>query len=284
MAGSLPSLAEGGSVVDRIEGATQKYGDTVGRLAMVVFFVYLWAPIAVLVFMSFAPSVLAFPPEHLTLKWYRTFLGNDAALRAIVLSLEVSLPVTVVSVGLATLIAYAVDRYDFPGKQYVQILATLPIIVPLVVGGVALIFFFGITQINAGYTTVFIAHVIRTIPFTTLIIVSVFLSFDRALEEASMDLGADELRTFRKVTLPNIMPGIIAGGLLAFTVSFNEFVYTFFVKSTATTTLPIYIWERVRYGVTPEVNVISVVFVLVAVILILIAVALTRAEAVTGRM
>ncbi|MFB6300768.1 MAG: ABC transporter permease [Halobacteriales archaeon] len=284
MSESLPSLSGDRSVLGRIEWFTQKYGATIGRGLMAVFFFYLWAPIVVLVFMSFAPTVLSFPPEYLTLKWYGTFLNNDAAIRAIFLSLQVSLPVTVVSIALATLIAYAIDRYDFPGKGLVQVLATLPIVVPLVVGGVALIFFFGMTKIDAGYTTVFIAHVIRTIPFTTLIIVSVFLSFDRTLEEASMDLGADEFRTFRKVTLPNIMPGIIAGGLLAFTVSFNEFVYTFFVKSTATTTLPIYIWERVRYGVTPEVNVISVVFILVAVVLVLIAVGLTRAEAVTGRM
>ncbi|MDY6819081.1 MAG: ABC transporter permease [Halobacteriales archaeon] len=283
MAGSLPSLSEDRTVLGRTEWFAQKYGATIGRGLMFVFFFYLWAPIAVLVFMSFAPTVLSFPPEYLTLKWYGTFLNNDAAIRAIFLSLQLSLPVTFVSIALATLIAYAIDRYDFPGKGLIQVLATLPIVVPLVVGGVALIFFFGITKIDAGYTTVFIAHVIRTIPFTTLIIVSVFLSFDRTLEEASMDLGADEFRTFRKVTLPNIMPGIIAGGLLAFTVSFNEFVYTFFVKSTATTTLPIYIWERVRYGVTPEVNVISVVFILVAVVLVLIAVGLTRAEAVTGR-
>lgn len=277
------SLSDQDSILNRIERFTQQYGDSIGRFLMAVFFLYLWAPIAVLVFMSFAPSVLSFPPPELTLEWYSTFMENRAAHRAIILSLQVSIPVTVVSVGLAILIAYAVDRYAFPGKQYLQVLATLPLIVPLVVAAVAMVLFFGLVKFNMGYQTVFIAHVVRTLPFTTLVIVSVFLSFDRSLEEASMDLGADELRTFRKVTIPNIMPGIIAAGLLAFTVSFNEFVYTFFVKSTSTITLPIYIWERVRYGVTPEVNVISVVFILVAVALILVAVAITRVETLTGR-
>jgi len=280
--GRPPSLAERDSLYHRIERVAENYGRSMGRGAAALLFFYLWAPIAVLVFMSFAPTVLTFPPDHLTLEWYVEFLNDEAALRAIGLSLQVSLPVTLISVILATLVAYAIDRYEFPGKSYIQILATLPLIVPLVVGGVALVFFFGLLKVSAGYTTVVIAHVVRSLPFSTLIIVTVFLSFDRTLEEASMDLGADEFQTFVKVTLPEIMPGIVAGGLLAFTISFNEFVYTFFVKSSGTTTLPIFIWEKVRFGVTPEVNVISVVFIAVAAVLILAAVWLTRVETLTG--
>lgn len=281
--GRPPSLAERDSIYHRIERVAERYGRSMGRGATALLFFYLWAPIAVLVFMSFAPDVLTFPPDRLTLEWYATFLNNEAAMRAIVLSLQISVPVTIISVALATLIAYAIDRYEFPGKDYIQILATLPLIVPLVVGGVALVFFFGLIGVGRGYGTVVIAHVVRSLPFSTLIIVTVFLSFDRTLEEASMDLGADEVQTFLKVTLPEIMPGIIAGALLAFTISFNEFVYTFFVKSTGTTTLPIFIWEKVRFGVTPEVNVISVVFIAVAAVLILLAAWLTRVETLTGR-
>jgi spermidine/putrescine transport system permease protein len=278
-----PSLAERDSLYHRIERIAENHGRSIGRGATALLFLYLWAPIAVLVFMSFAPTVLTFPPERLTLRWYAAFLDNEAAIRAIVLSLQISLPVTLISVVLATLIAYAIDRYEFPGKDYLQVLATLPLIVPLVVGGVALVFFFGLLRIDTGYTTVVIAHVVRSLPFSTLIVVSVFLSFDRTLEEVSMDLGADEFQTFRRVTLPQIMPGIVAGGLLAFTISFNEFVYTFFIKSSSTTTLPIFIWEKIRYGVTPEVNVISVVFLVVAATLILAAVWLTRVETITGQ-
>jgi len=269
---------------EALERFVHNHGRRVGRLAMGLILFYLWAPMFVLVFMSFATEgVLSFPPDELTLKWYRIFLNNSEAHQAIITSLQVSVPVMIISVVLATMISYAVVRFDFPGKEYIQILATLPLIVPLVVVGVAMVLFFGILQIQTGYETVFVAHVVRTIPFTTLIITSTLLTFDTKLEEASMDLGADELRTFRTVTLPNIMPGIIAGGLLAFTISFNEFVYTYFVKDTATTTLPVYIWNRVRYGVTPEVNVISVMFVLLAVALILLAVALIGVEELTGR-
>ncbi|MFB9808810.1 ABC transporter permease [Haladaptatus pallidirubidus] len=181
------------------------------------------------------------------------------------------------------MIAYAVDRFVFPGKDILQLLATLPIVVPLVVTGIAMVLFFGAINFQQGYWSIVIAHVVRTIPFATLVILPTFLTFDRQLEEASKDLGANELETFRQITLPSVFPGIIAGGLLAFTLSFNEFVYTYFVKDSSTTTLPIYIWNQIRYNVTPEVNVISVVFLLLAVSLVLIAVSLTRVELLTRR-
>lgn len=267
-----------------LERFVQRHAGRIGRGVIAALLVYLWAPIAVLVFMSFSETgVLSFPPRSLSLKWYHVFIADGAAQRSLVTSVKVSVPVTVVTVGLAVLVAYGVTRYDFRGKESLQVLATLPIIVPLVVVGVAMIFFFGALGVGTGYHTVFIAHVIRTIPFATLILIATLLGFDRTLEEASKDLGADELRTFRKVTVPNILPGIIAAALLTFTVSFNEFVYTFFVRSSQTTTLPIYIWERIRFSVTPEVNVMSVVFLVVAIVFILLAVAVTRVESLALR-
>jgi spermidine/putrescine transport system permease protein len=268
--------------VAAVERLIQTHGGSLARVAMVAVFAFLWVPIAVLVFMSFADGgVLSFPPEELTLRWYRVFLNNDTAIDAIVTTLQVSVPTTVITVVLSTLIAYAVDRYVFPGRTTLQLLATLPIVVPLVVTGVALVLFFGLIRpliVVSGYPAVVVAHVVRTIPFATLVIIPTFLTFDRQLEEAAKDLGADELQTFRQVTLPNVFPGIVAGGLLAFTLSFNEFVFTYFVKDSATTTLPVYIWNQIRYNVTPEVNVISVVFLLVAVTLVLVAVSLTRVD------
>ncbi|WP_240137427.1 ABC transporter permease [Salinigranum salinum] len=275
------SLSSSGPVA-AVERLVQNHGGSLARLAMVAVFGFLWVPIAVLVFMSFAEGgVLSFPPKELTLRWYSVFLGNDTAIDAIVTTLQVSIPTTFITVVLATLIAYAVDRYVFPGRTTLQLLATLPIVVPLVVTGIALVLFFGLIRpliVISGYPAVVLAHVVRTIPFATLVIIPTFLTFDRQLEEASKDLGADELQTFRQVTLPNVFPGIVAGGLLAFTLSFNEFVFTYFVKDSATTTLPVYIWNQIRYNVTPEVNVISVVFLVVAVTLVLVAVSLTRVD------
>jgi spermidine/putrescine transport system permease protein len=272
------------SLVSKVERFAHNHGDRVGRVTMVLVLFYLWAPMFILVLMSFAANgVLSFPPTEFTLDWYVAVLHNEAVLTSLLTSLKISIPVTFVIVTLSILLAYSIARYEFSGKGYVQILATLPLIVPLVIGGVALILFFGLINMETGYWTVFFAHVVRALPFAALIVISTFLTFDRTLEEASMDLGADEARTFRKVTFPEVLPGIVAGGLLAFTISFNEFVYTFFVKDSTTGTLPIYIWERVRYGVTPQVNVISVLFIVVATVLVLIAVYFTRVEKVTGR-
>ncbi|WP_254546604.1 ABC transporter permease [Halomarina pelagica] len=275
------------SVVASVERFVHRRGASMARVVTALVFAFLWVPIAVLVLMSFAEGgVLSFPPERLTLKWYEAFLRNDAALDAIVTTLTVSVPATLLTVTLATLLAYAVDRFEFPGRGLLQLLATLPVVVPLVVTAVALVLFFGVVRpivAVSGYPAVVVAHVVRTIPFAALVIIPTFLTFDRRLEEASKDLGADELQTFLQVTLPNVFPGIVAGGLLAFTLSFNEFVFTYFVKDTTTTTLPVYIWNQIRYNVTPEVNVISVVFLGVAVTLVLVAVSLTRVELIARR-
>lgn len=271
------------SLYTRVEEFVYNRGRTMGRAGMALVFVYLWVPILVLVIMSFAQDIFTFPPSDPTLKWYVTFLNNTEAMGAIVTSLQIAVPVTGVSVALAVLIAFGVDRFDFVGKQYLQILTTLPLIVPLIIVGVALVLFFGAINVRTGYWTVFIAHVVRTIPFATLVIIPTVVSFDNTLEEASMDLGSPEVRTFRKVTLPNIIPGIIASSLLVFTISFNEFVYTFFVKGPGTTTLPTYIWSRVRFGITPEINVISAVFILVATVLILLASYVAQVDTLTAR-
>lgn len=266
------------------ERVVERIGPKVGRGILVVVLLFLWLPIGVLVFMSFAEqNVLAFPPEGYTLDWYIVFLENDQAREAFLNTLKVSAVATPIAVFISVLIAYAIDRYAFPGRSVLQLLAALPIIVPLIIVAVALTLFFGTIGLSAGFGTIVIAHVIRIIPFAFLIILPTFMRFDRTLEEAAKDLGADEFRTFRRVTLPNVMPGIAAGTVLAFTISFNEFIYTYFVKDTATETLPTFIWDQIRWEITPEINVISVVFLGVAILTVLVAVGITNVERVTER-
>lgn len=265
-----------------LERAAYNHGRKAGIACLGLAILYLWFPIFVVSFMSFAErEVLSFPPSSLTLDWYMVFLGNDAAISATITSLQISFITTPIAVALSVLIAYAIDRYVFPGKSILQLVAVLPIIVPLIVVGVAMTIFFGIVGIQASFWTVVAAHVIRVIPFTVLILVPTLVAFDRSLEEASYDLGANELTTFRKITVPNIIPGVVAAGLLAFTISFNEFVYTYFVKDARTQTLPTYLWDQLRQQATPEVNVISVVFIVFAISTVLLAVALTNVERIT---
>ncbi len=271
-------------IPNTLERFIDRRGRLLGLTVMWIVIALLWIPIGIVTLMSFAADrALAFPPDELTLQWYGEFIQNDAAIGAVVTSLQVSAIATVLTVILSTILAYAIAKYDFPGKNALQLIVTLPIIVPLVVVGVALVLFFGTINIGTGFWSVVIAHVIRTIPFAALIIIPTMFRFDESLEEAAKDLGADEIDAFLNVRLPNILPGVVAGGLLAFTISFNEFVYTYFVRDTGTETLPIYLWNQIRFEASPEVNVISVVFLLVAIGMIMLAIAITNIQRVTMR-
>lgn len=265
-----------------VERFVERYGKRIGQGMIGLLLSYLWFPIIILTIMSFAKSgVLSFPPQELTLKWYMVFLRDEAAHQAMITSVKVALPVTLITVGIGLLIGLAATRFDFWGKRELRILSVLPMIVPLVVTGVALVLFFGLINYPLGYVSIVTAHVVRTIPFATLIIIASLLSFDNTLEEASKDLGADEVATFRNVTLPNLLPGIVAASLITFTLSFNEFVFTFFVKSSGSSTLPTFIWGNIRHKVTPEVNVIGIVFLLVAITMILLAVSVSHINRIT---
>lgn len=274
--------------LSRLLGAVElfvhRYGTRVASVLIGVLLLFLWAPIFVLTFMSFADrEVLTFPPESLTTEWYVRFLENQQAIDALFTSLEVAAVATPLGILISILIAYTIDRYEFRGKTALQVIATLPLIIPLIVVGVAMTMFFGFAGISSGFWTVVFAHTVQIVPFGTLIILATLLSFDRTLEEASMDLGANEFETFRQITLPAILPSVIAAALLGFTISFNEFIYTYFVKDTATNTLPTYIWDRLQHSASPEVNVISVVFLLLAVVMVLVSIALTNVERIAIR-
>jgi len=263
----------------RIEQFAHEYGVRIGQITTVLVILALWLPILIVAFMSFAADgVLSFPPDGLTLDWYFVFLNNDSAIESILTTLQISIVATPITVALATMLSYGIGRYEFRGKDTLQILVSLPLIVPLLVVGISLTLFFGSLELGGGFGPIVASHVIRTLPFAALIILPTFLSFDQSLEESSKDLGANEVQTFFQVTLPNILPGMIAGGLLAFTISFNEFVYTYFVRGTGVETMPIYLWNQIQYTATPEVNVLSIVFLLVAVIMVLTAVLVTNVE------
>lgn len=267
------------SILGYIERFAHHQARRVGYILVFLLMAYLWIPIFVVAFMSFAEqAVLTFPPSSLTLDWYVRLFQDGAAIGAIINSLKVSVVVTPIAVIIATLIAYSFDRYSFRGKRVLQLFVTLPLIIPLVVLGIALTMFFGIINVGSGYWPVVLGQTIEALPFATLIILPTLSSFDQKLEEASMDLGANELETFFQVTLPNIYTGIFAGGLMAFTISFNEFVVTYFVKSTTTNTLPTWMWSALRQQATPKVNAASVLFLGVAVFLILLTVSLTNVE------
>ena len=239
-------------------------------------YVFLYAPILVLVLYSFNRSPRSAVWTGFTLDWYRRLLANRAILRAVENSLLVALATTAITTVAGTLVALALARFRFRGKGATQAALYLPVIVPEVVIGAALVTFFGVARLRLSLGTVVIAHVAFCLSYVALVVRARLAGFDRALEEAAADLGAGPGAVFRRVTLPLIAPGILAGALLVFTVSLDDYVVTSFVAGVGSTTLPLQIYSMLKVGVTPEVNAVSTLLLLLTVVLIAIAQHLQR--------
>jgi spermidine/putrescine transport system permease protein len=227
-------------------------------------FVYLLLPIAVVIVFSFND-----PKGRFNYVWQGFTLENwqnwdaVAGLRdAIVLSLEVAAISSILATALGTMIALALVRYGFRGRGATNLLIFLPMSTPEIVLGASLLALFLNLQFATGFTTIVIAHIMFNISFVVVTVKARLAGFDRHLEEAAMDLGANEWTTFRKVTLPLIAPGILAGFLLAFALSVDDFVITYF-NSGSEVTFPLFVWGAARVGAPPQVNVIgTAIFVL----------------------
>ena len=226
---------------------------------------YLMLPIAVVVLFSFNDPVGRFNYtwEGFTLDHWTEPFGVPGLRDAIVVSLEIAALASLVATALGTLIAMALVRYRFRGRGATNLLIFLPMTTPEVVLGASLLTLFLNLGVSTGFWTIFIAHVMFDISFVVVTVKARIVGFDRHLEEAAMDLGATPFTTFRKVTLPLIAPGIVAGALIAFALSVDDFVITNF-NAGATVTFPLYVWGAARVGVPPEVNVIGTMIFAVA--------------------
>ncbi|RJT07471.1 ABC transporter permease [Halococcus sp. IIIV-5B] len=253
----------------------QRHGGSVIHAFTLTVLLLMWFPIATLVILSVSgDGLLAFPPQSLTLDWYIDVFTSDRAKDAIFNTLKIGLVATPISITVATLTVIGIEKYEFRGKPLVLLLVIAKLLIPGVVGAVAV--FQAAEAIGIqGYWVVVLVHVIATLPFASLVMLETFSNFDESIEAAAMDLGANEITTFRTVTIPNMITGIIAATLLTFTFSFNEFIYTYFVRNTGTTTLPVYLWNRITYGLDPSINAISVIFLVVATALIALTAAVS---------
>lgn len=239
---------------------------------------FLWLPIAVLVAFSFNTSRLNVVWQGFTLDWYRQLAQDVALLRAARNSLVVAIASTTMSTLLGTMAALALTRYRFPGRSVLEALLYVPLILPEVVMGVSLLATFSLLGFTLGLQTVILAHVTFSTPFVALVVWARLQGFDRTLEWAAMDLGADEWTTFRRVTLPLLLPGIVAGALLALTVSLDDFIVTFFTTGPGATTLPLYVFSMVKFGVSPKINALSTVMLVITLSLVLLAERVRRSQ------
>lgn len=238
-------------------------------LYTILIYFFLFAPIAILVIFSFNASKLNFVWQGFTFYWYWKLLSNEAILSAFKNSLIVAILTTLLSTVIGTLLAFALVRYDFRGRGVLNNTIFLPVIIPEIIQGISLLVFFVWIGMQLGISTIVIAHTAFCISFVAIVVKARLHGLDRTLEEAAMDLGANKIQTFLKITLPLTMPGIIAGALLAFTLSLDDFVITFFTAGVGSTTLPLKIYSMIKFGITPEINAISTILLLASMILML---------------
>ncbi len=254
----------------------------IGRFSLVAItlatFVFLYVPIIVLIVFSFNSARSGAMWQSFTLDWYVRMFNNPRIIDAAWRSLVIAALSTAGAVVIGTLTALAMERYKFRSKGAWDALLYMPVIIPEIVMGVSLLLFFAAVNLERGLFTLVVSHIAFSMPFVYLTVRARLADFDMSVEEAAQDLGANEWTTFWRITVPLLMPGIVSGALLAFTLSIDDFVISFFVNGKGWTTLPVYIWSSIKRGITPEINAISAVMLLFSILLVVLSQLLQRRE------
>lgn len=242
-------------------------------LYVALFFAFIYIPMALIIVYSFnANPVNMMVWSGFTTDWFAQVLGfktvvsesalyiesTDQLVAAVFNSLKIATSTTLISTVLGTALALAMHRYNFLGKRFYQVTLFMPMLMPDIVLGIALLIFFVNAGIHLGLTTIIIGQCTFLISYVFIVVSARLAGMDRTLEHASADLGANEWTTFRKVVMPQLMPGILGGALLAFIISMDDLVITYFIAGVDVTTLPMFIFAMLRRGIKPEINAIAV--------------------------
>lgn len=225
-------------------------------------FAFLYVPIAVLVAYSFNESRLNIVWQGFTTRWYAEVAHNAPLLAALKNSLLIAGLTTFFSIVLGTAGAWLLYRYRFRGTRLIHALVSIPMIMPEIIIGISLLIFFTSVAMPLGFTTVVIAHVTFCFPFVLVAVQARLQGLDPSLEEAALDLGASPFQAFWRVIVPNLRPAIISGGLMAFTLSMDEVIVTFFTTSARSATLPIRVFGMAKIGLNPMLNALSTLLIL----------------------
>lgn len=280
----------------RVDLALRRIGRVLNVGVPILGYLFLWLPIVILIVFSFNASRINATWQGFTLEWYQVLfsgqfggearLSTEFLLQALNNSLLVGAVTMLVTTVLGTMIAIGMERFEFPFKQLLDLLLYLPVVIPEITMGLSLLIFFSAlfrivraaTDLNPVLSlfTVIIGHVVFCLPFVVIVVRARLSGLPKSYEEAARDLGANEWMTFRRVTLPLLMPGIIAGALLALTLSLDDFVVTLFTAGPGSTTLPVFVYGMIKFGVNPSINAISTLIVLVSMSLVLGSLLLQR--------
>jgi spermidine/putrescine transport system permease protein len=253
----------------------------------ILVFAFFYTPVLVLIIFSFNAGTTGLVWEGFSLKWYVELFNDSAILSAFTNTIIVAFVSTALSTIIGTLISLAMERHHFPFKLPLDAVLYMPIIIPEIVIAVATLLFFNLIAFRIvaalfgiewglGRTTIIIAHVAFTISFVATIVRARLVDMDPNMEQAARDLYADEWQTFRRVTLPLLLPGIISGALMGFTLSLDDFLITFFVSGPGSTTLPILVYSKIKFGVTPDLNALATLLLVFSIGLVLLSQFLQR--------
>jgi spermidine/putrescine transport system permease protein len=256
-------------------------GDLLLGLHSTLIYLFLYAPIVVLVIFSFTSDSFGVRWTGFTLEWYGRLFADERLIGAAINTLTVAFVSTIVATTIGTMIALAMERYRFRGRDGIEALLYLPIVIPEIVMALALLAFFAFSfgiieaitgwRFTMGLGTVIISHIAFTISFVVIVVRTSLKGFDMRLEEAAQDLGADEWQTFRRITFPLILPGIIGGALLGFTLSLDDFIITFFTTGSGTSLLPVEVYGQVKRAITPKINALSTIMLLFSITLVFLS-------------
>ena len=236
------------------------------KIVIGLVFLFLYLPIIVLIVFSFNDTKLNILFEGFTLKWYGTLAENRTLLEAFKNTLVVAIISTLISIVIGTIGAFGLSRYDFKGKKLINSLIYIPIVMPDIVIGISLLAVYTLMRLSLGMFTLILAHIAFSIPYVLVSVRSTLEGMNPYLEEASSDLGASALQTFFRVTLPTIAPGILSGAMLVFTLSMDDVVVSYFTAGPEAVTLPQYIYSMIKSGISPDVNALFSLMLLVTLI------------------
>ncbi|AVX03614.1 spermidine/putrescine transport system permease protein [Maritalea myrionectae] len=247
------------------------------RAWTILVYTFMFLPVAVVILLAFnANQFGAFPMTGFSLRWFVALWENDAIVRAFQTSLTLGLMTAVISTTLGVLASLALVRYDFPGKNSISTLLIAPILVPEVVLAVALLLFLQMLNIPKSFFLLLMGHVIFTLPFVVLVVQARLVAVKKDYEEAARSLGASPIQAFFQITLPLILPAVMAGGLFAFTISFDDITGTLFWKPGGVETVPTQIFAMLRNSISPEINALGAVMIMLTTGLPLIGIGVAR--------
>lgn len=238
----------------------------------VLIYLFLFMPIVVLIIFSFNTSEFGFRWEGFTLDWYPVLFDNDRLIEAVSVTLRLAAITVVGSTIIGTLLGLGLARLTFRGRGATETLLLLPMVTPEIIMGLSLlIFFFALFGARGSFGQLTLAHITFCISYVAIVVRARAAGMDPRLEEAARDLGASAIGAFRYVTFPLILPAVISGALIAFALSFDDYVVTTFNAGVGSSTLPLYIYGKVKFGVTPEINAISTMIVAITAVVVLAA-------------